>query len=107
MSIEQADVVDIVHVDRESGAIVLTLIDNLDWDPSCDGEHLLMLQEKLNTYLRFIESGELLQHYPTYQGRKIVISVACAHPLNDLARGFYSRAKSQIGDAGIELQTIE
>ncbi|WP_407059149.1 DUF6572 domain-containing protein [Ralstonia syzygii subsp. celebesensis] len=32
-------------------------------------EHLLLLQEKINCYLRFIESGEIYNSFPSAEGR--------------------------------------
>ncbi len=62
MSIEQTDLVDIISIDRMTGEVILTISDHLDWS-DC-GAHLLLLQSKLNRYLAFVESGEILQSYP-------------------------------------------
>jgi hypothetical protein len=48
MSIEQIDVVDFVSIDKNSGDAWLTISDHLTWDRN-EGEHLLLLQNKLNT----------------------------------------------------------
>lgn len=42
MSIEQADVIDAIVVDKETGQVVLTISDHLEWGD----DHLLLLQEK-------------------------------------------------------------
>lgn len=52
MSVEQFDVVDV----KESGHVVLTISDHLDWSNS--EEHQTILQAKLNKYLAFVESGQ-------------------------------------------------
>ena len=46
------------------------------WD---DSEHLLLLQEKLNSYLAFIESGEIYESYPRAMGRQLVIDLVLKH----------------------------
>ena len=52
MALENLDVIDIISIDL-NGNVVLTVSDNLKWD---DGnEHLLILQSKINAYLRAIE----------------------------------------------------
>ena len=58
MSIEQTNTVDFVSIDEISGDALLTISDHLAWDEN-EGAHLELLQNKLNAYLRFIESGEL------------------------------------------------
>jgi hypothetical protein len=59
MSVEQKDVIDAIGVNKESGEVVLTISDHLDWEDT--SAHLLVLQDKINTYIAFIESGEILQ----------------------------------------------
>jgi hypothetical protein len=63
VSVEQTDVVDIVGIDRETGRVVLTVSDHLDWSDSV-GHQIILLQKKLNRYLTFVESGEILEQYP-------------------------------------------
>jgi len=58
MSIEQADKIDFVNIEDKTGDVLLSISDHLSWDEG-EGEHLLMLQAKLNTYLAFIEGGQM------------------------------------------------
>jgi hypothetical protein len=63
MSVEQRKIIDFVGVDEEANEVILTISDHLEWDnPKSD--HLLLLQDKINDYLAFIESGELLRISP-------------------------------------------
>ncbi len=50
MSIEQTEIVDFVNIDRKSGDVWLTISDHLPGDHG-EGEHLVLLQNKLNAYL--------------------------------------------------------
>lgn len=63
MSMTETNVVDIIAVpDWEPENVVLVITDHLEWgDKAQQGEHLLLLQEKMNTYIASIESGELLE----------------------------------------------
>ena len=63
MSIEGQGSVDAIGIDQE-GIVVLTISAHLEWD---DG-HLFLLQEKINTYLAFLESGEVFETYPDSKG---------------------------------------
>ncbi|CAN1596831.1 hypothetical protein LOY35_03585 [Pseudomonas sp. B21-028] len=97
MSIEQAGVIDAMGVDKETGKVFLTISDHLEWDD----EHLLLLQEKLNLYLGFIEGGELLEVYPDSKGREVVISVICKCSPNATGKEFLSRVGSIVKEAGV------
>jgi uncharacterized protein DUF6572 len=103
MSIEQTDRVDFVTIERESGDVWLTISDHLEWD-QYEGEHLVLLQDKLNAYLRFIESGEIFEEVPEAKGRNLVINLAGKFPMNELAKRFFEKARAAIRDAGFDLQ---
>ena len=57
MAVDQTRVVDTVGLETETGAVILTIYDHLDWSDTL--AHQTVLQEKINTYLLFIESGEI------------------------------------------------
>ena len=61
MSVENKGIIDIASID-ENGNVVLTISDHLEWDT--ENEHLLILQDKINSYLGVIESGALYAKYP-------------------------------------------
>lgn len=60
MSIDQSDVIDFISTTPE-GKGVLTITDHLSWDMDF---HLELLQDKINRYLQFIESGQIYEEYP-------------------------------------------
>lgn len=97
MSIEQTNIVDFVSTD-ENDNIVLTISDHLEWDDA--NRHLLILQEKLNTYLAFIETGQIFESYPSAHSRKIVISIKALHHPNVDGKEFLKRAQSTVENAG-------
>ena len=63
MSVDQTNKIDFVSVAKDNSHVLLSITDHLDWETE-EGEHLLLLQEKLNTYLHFIESGKLVETFP-------------------------------------------
>jgi len=103
MSIEQTDVVDFWSIDHGSGRVKLTISDHLDWNEN-EGEHLLLLQEKLNAYLRFIESGEMEERFKESRGRSVAIEIYAKYPLSLEASKFFSLAKGAIEKAGFALE---
>lgn len=103
MSIDQTNVVDAIGVDNVTGSIVLTVMDHLDWTGNAN-DHLLLLQEKLNTYLSFVEGGEILEVYPDAKERAVLIDVVYKYPLNQQAENFYSQVTSIVEGAGMKLR---
>lgn len=98
MSVDQTGIIDFIGIDNFSGNLVLTISDHLEWS---DKEHLLLLQEKINAYLSFVESDEILTTYPNAQGRNIVINLVCKHPPDRNGIDFLNRVTLIIEGAGM------
>jgi hypothetical protein len=103
MSIDQSDTIDFATIDKASGDLWLSISDHLSWDEN-EGDHLLLLQNKLNAYLRFIESGEILSKVPEARGRSIVINLVGKFPLSQNADFYFRKAQTVIEGAGYRLQ---
>jgi hypothetical protein len=99
MSIEQANVIDFMSTDRVSGYITLTATDHLEWGSR---EHLLLVQEKLNSYLAFVESGEIFASYPTAKGKPIKFDIVCQFEPDEEAIRFFSLCGEAIKTAGFD-----
>ena len=77
MSITQLDKIDVMGFDEASDVVVLTISDHFDWENP--KEHLLILQEKINGYVRFVEHKEYLKSKPEYAGKSVRIKIACKY----------------------------
>ncbi len=97
MSVESTNIIDLVGIDRTTGQCVLTVSDHLQWSR----EHFGALQEKLNAYLRYIESGEVYASYPESKAREFVIELALLHRPNEMASAFLERVRAVITSAGV------
>jgi hypothetical protein len=98
MSIEQRKVIDFVGTDKVDGHVTLTISDHLPWLP--DNEHLLILQDKINDYLAFLQSGEIYDSYPKAHGQEIEIQVICQYPPTEDGFKFLKSASETVREAG-------
>lgn len=98
MSVDQIDVIDVVSKSKD-GEIVLTISDHLNWNNT--REHLFMLQEKVNAYLRFIESGELYCKYPEAKGRQVRIDIKFHYRPTLEASAFLDKIRPIVEAAGL------
>jgi hypothetical protein len=101
MSVDQKDTVDFISTSPD-GNVMLTISDHLPWDK--ENEHLLALQDKLNSYLMFIESGEIFESYPTAKSKSIVIEVVMKYKPNKVALVFLTRSKETIENIDVQLR---
>jgi hypothetical protein len=103
MTVEDAGKIDFTAFKPDGDEMLLVISDHLGWD-EFGGEHLLALQEKLNSYLAFIETGQLYRDVPKAVGRKIIIEVVGKSPLSEEAEKFYRLAGRAIENAGFSLR---
>lgn len=101
MSVTDTHSIDAISVEKDSGACVLTITDHLEWG---DDKHLFMLQEKLNSYLAFVESGEVLEHVQDARERDIHVNVVMLHEPDDKALKFLGAVAEAIKGAGFTLR---
>lgn len=106
MSVENLEVIDFASVNKE-GNVILTISDHLEWDNK--KEHILLLQNKINTYLSSIESGEIYEKYPFAVNRNIVISVIAKFTPNKDGNLFIDKIKNVLDGAGygFEFRVLE
>ncbi|WP_155914633.1 DUF6572 domain-containing protein [Asticcacaulis sp. AC460] len=100
MTVENVDIIDFISLDNECGDVVLTISDHLEWG----GDHIIILQEKINTYLSFIESGQIFFSYPLAKGKKITIEVVHKYPPDEIGLSFFRSAAPIISSAGMSLR---
>ena len=101
MSIDQKDKVDLLSISPD-GKVMLTISDHLPWDEN--KEHLFVLQDKLNSYLIFIESGEIFESYPTAKNKSFIIDVVMKYKPNKVALVFLTRTKETFENIGVQLR---
>src|SRR5580700_6819690 len=101
MAIDNPDVIDVISVAPE-GSVVLTISDHLDWIDSVG--HRLILQAKINRYLAFVESGEILTSYPDAQGRPVRLEVVTQFEPDAAGRLFFQKVAAAIAQAGFDFE---
>jgi hypothetical protein len=101
MGVENTNQVDIIGINKETGICTLTIVDSLDWTDKY--EHLVILQEKINTYLSFIESGEIYKSYTPSEGKDFEINIRFMNPISPDCEHFLQHASQIISNAGFTL----
>jgi hypothetical protein len=100
-TVEDTNKVDSIGIDKNSGVVILKIFDHLDWINEHD--HLLLLQEKINSYLGFLESKEIYEAYPDSRDRKFQIDIAFLEKPSAKAIKFLDTVSKIVLDAGFSL----
>ncbi|MDF3084874.1 DUF6572 domain-containing protein [Burkholderia sola] len=101
MSILETNVVDLIGVDPTKKIARLGISDHLEWSKN-ENDHLILLQEKINTYLSFIETGQLYDEFPNARECKCEIQLLSKYPLSAGAIEFFEKARTVIRGAGFD-----
>lgn len=75
---------------------MLVISDHLPWD----SKHLELLERKLAAYVGFIESGQILETFPSAAAAKYVISVIHMHDPDPDAQQFLREAAAGLAERG-------
>ena len=104
MSVEQIEKIDFISTSPDSKGVTLTISDHLSWE---EIDHLEILQNKLNSYLHFIESGQLFVSYPNARNKELAIMVYLKFKPNSKALTFLNQSKKIIVKEGIEFEWMQ
>jgi hypothetical protein len=108
MSVTDAKTIDMWGIPKwDNTKIILGIADHLEWGGKAEqGEHLLVLQEKINNYIAFIESGEIYTEIPGALGKSPVIRVQGKYELSEQGELFIDRVAETLKDVGIGFEFV-
>ena len=75
--VENPRVVDLIRPAADGG-VELLMLERRPW--GADPLQLAQLEEKLNAYLGYVQTGSLARDYPQYAGAAVRFRLECAHP---------------------------
>lgn len=103
MSVEITEEIDMISESKRTGAVNLIISDHLPWQDV--GVHIAILQRKIERYLRFIQSGEILKMSPFSKDKPKVIQIYfMIDPPAGTATRYLDEVKRQVTRAGIGFQ---
>lgn len=98
MSIDNSKEIDFVSLNSIPDTALLVVSDHLDWSDTL--WHQLKLQEKLNTYLAFIENGELLMRFPKAKNKRVMVRVIFQYQPDRSGEEFLAKVNGAFKAAG-------
>lgn len=101
MSVIETSVIDAISIDSETKEVKLTISDHLSWEDPL--YHFYVLQEKINAYLSFCESGQIYSVYPNARGKKIRINVVTKFKVPEEGLYFYAKVGDILSDSSISI----
>jgi len=99
--VQNPTIVDLIAVEPGSQKVVLAMTERRPWGAA--PEQFGQIEEKINRYLGYVLDGFLVQHYPQYEGRPVIIRLDCAERPHGEAQRFVAAAAHAIASHGLEL----
>ena len=81
MTIDDSNMIDGIAYDGE--ILILEVYDHLGFEGEFEFDHIILLQDKLNTCLRYIESKQYLEIYPEKTFTEVNINVHFLKKITD------------------------
>lgn len=109
MAIDNPNAVDGMAIDKERNALVLLLTDHLAWegeDAISELDHLKLLQDKINAYISFLESGQFKENYPDEEFAMAVIETHFNYAITENCKKFLNAVQDQVGQSGIKIEAL-
>ena len=100
MSVVKADMIDGMAADGNT--LVLAISDHLIWDRE-KAAHLSMLQEKLNKYIYFFESGTYRQYFEGQSFGRLRIEIFFLHQWDESFDKLLELASGQLKERKIDI----
>lgn len=74
--VQNPRVVDLIARDAERDEVELLMLEERSWDGG--SEQLRQIEGKFNSYLAYVQSGQLARDYPQYAGKPVRFRLECA-----------------------------
>ena len=104
MAITEKDVVD--SVAYEDDFLLLQLYDHLDFEGEFEKDHMMMLQDKLNTYIWYIDSKQYRETYPGKKFNNFLIKIFFVFEPSVLCKDFIIHVNKRLSNTKIKIEYI-
>lgn len=104
MSIVDVNNVDGIGTSEDGKVLSLLITDHLDW--TNEYEHLKILQDKINSYISYLESGQQKEIYPEQEFISYYIEIHFKHKASTNCLNFIKTVNKQLEDYNIKIEAI-
>ena len=102
LNVENTDTIDGLAYEQETSSLILLLADGMDWSDM--NRHLLLLQEKLNNFIWYIDSKQYEEKYPDVKRIELRVSFLFQEP--EVCHKLLERAKQVFVDVFENVEMI-
>ena len=103
MSIAESNVIDGVGISKDNNHVLgLFLADHLDWKD--EYQHLLALQEKINSYISYVETKQYEETYPNHQIDAFLLDIHFKYDITENCEKLLNVVAEQVAPLNMSIQ---
>lgn len=103
MAVTDENVVDGIAFDNEGKTLIMEIYDHLDFEGKFEFDHISILQDKLNTYLWYIDSRQYVDVYPDKQFENFVINVHFRYAITENCKKYIDVSNQKLSASKIKI----
>lgn len=104
MSVVDTNKIDGIGINKDGNKLILLITDHLDWRN--EYEHLIQLQNKMNSYISFIEDQQYREIYPDKVFSSLSIEIHFMYELTSNCLKFIDVIKKQLADENVSVDIV-
>ncbi len=103
MSVAESNVVDAIAYDNDGKTLIMEIYDHLNFEGEFEYDHIVILQNKLNTYLWYIESKQYADVYPKKEFSEYIINIKFMYQLSDNCKKYIDISNQKLFKSNIRI----
>lgn len=106
MAVTDKDTIDGIAYETEM--LIMEIYDHLPFEGEFEFDHIDILQDKLNTYLWYIDSKQYIDIYPNIDFKEFAINIHFLHDTTDNCKKYidYSNKKLSISNSNTKIISV-
>lgn len=105
MSVIDKKKIDAIGTNKSEDELLLMIADHLEWNN--EYEHLIILQDKINSYFAYIEAKEYNNIYPGEEFQSYIIEIHFKYKITDKCKQFLEIAQKQAEELNVRFTILD
>lgn len=103
MAVTDQNIIDGIAFDEENEALILEIYDHLNFEGKFEFDHLVILQDKLNTYLWYVNSNQYEEVYPNKSFKKFIINIHFKFNITENCQKYIEQSNLKLKSSNVQI----